>query len=539
MKSRLDQPTLEHIAVETGGVFLHAARPGLGLTELYRDHIATLDERELERTLERRFDQRYQLAAGVGVPAAGPRAPRGRPPSGPDGAGCRAAAPRRRRHGAALALARLSLGWLDPQPARARATGSTTRVDSTRRRTATTRPGRRSRLATPALQPGRRALQGRQYDERWRRSRRCRRTTPIPPDGPPRLQRRQDEVPAGRGARAAGAAEDDGAVERSGRGLPRVLGRRPRRRRRQVQPRAGREEAGGARKRIEDSSSSSSNNRRSRSRTSSSRRRRRTAGASSSRPSRRPEQQGRGGRAARRAAAGGQEQAPRAPGGDASSRATSRERGGRTTSSGPARAASGKDDRSPEPATTDRATARRRESRVATRRLDREEATALLDAQRTQEVPPGEIVRRLEGARVAEAAGGLVSHGVGVLRASRSSLLARRRLARRGHGAGPRLDPPRVAAGEQSELTVEVRGRRARTCRRSPRPTASGSVRRAGDTHLHRERADQLVDHASLRGDAAARRYGHPRPHHRDGRRTDVAGRNGHPPGVGRRRGTV
>ena len=37
-----------------------------------------------------------------------------------------------------------------------------------------------------------------------------------------------------------------------------------------------------------------------------------------------------------------------------------------------------------------------------TDRLDREEAAALLDAQRTQEVQPGEIVRRLDKARVAE-----------------------------------------------------------------------------------------------------------------------------------------
>src|SRR5262249_57816289 len=61
VKSRLDEATLERIAVDTGGVYLRAAGAGLGLAELYRDHIATLEKRELESTLERRYDLRYQL----------------------------------------------------------------------------------------------------------------------------------------------------------------------------------------------------------------------------------------------------------------------------------------------------------------------------------------------------------------------------------------------------------------------------------------------------------------------------------------------
>src|SRR5262249_22168458 len=61
VKSRLDEATLERIAVDTGGVYLRAAGAGLRLAELYRDHIATLEKRELESTLERRYDLRYQL----------------------------------------------------------------------------------------------------------------------------------------------------------------------------------------------------------------------------------------------------------------------------------------------------------------------------------------------------------------------------------------------------------------------------------------------------------------------------------------------
>jgi Ca-activated chloride channel family protein len=65
VKSRLDEATLERIAVDTGGVYLRAAGAGLGLPELYRDHIATLDKRELESTLERRYELRYQLPLGL------------------------------------------------------------------------------------------------------------------------------------------------------------------------------------------------------------------------------------------------------------------------------------------------------------------------------------------------------------------------------------------------------------------------------------------------------------------------------------------
>ncbi|MFN8543574.1 MAG: VWA domain-containing protein [Candidatus Binatia bacterium] len=67
IKSRLDEQTLEDLAVATGGVYLHAAGPSMGLTELYADHIAKLDRRELGTTLERRFEQRYQLPLALAL----------------------------------------------------------------------------------------------------------------------------------------------------------------------------------------------------------------------------------------------------------------------------------------------------------------------------------------------------------------------------------------------------------------------------------------------------------------------------------------
>ena len=60
VKSRLDETTLQKIANDTGGAYLHATDTAFGLAELYRDYIATMEKRELASTLERRFEHRFQ-----------------------------------------------------------------------------------------------------------------------------------------------------------------------------------------------------------------------------------------------------------------------------------------------------------------------------------------------------------------------------------------------------------------------------------------------------------------------------------------------
>jgi Ca-activated chloride channel family protein len=67
VKSRLDEDTLKKIAVDTGGVYLHAAGADLGLAALYRDHVATMDKRELASTLERRYEHRYQIPLALAL----------------------------------------------------------------------------------------------------------------------------------------------------------------------------------------------------------------------------------------------------------------------------------------------------------------------------------------------------------------------------------------------------------------------------------------------------------------------------------------
>ncbi len=61
VKSRLDEAGLQKIAIDTGGVYLHAGGADFGLAELYREHIATMEKRELESRMEKRYEHRYQI----------------------------------------------------------------------------------------------------------------------------------------------------------------------------------------------------------------------------------------------------------------------------------------------------------------------------------------------------------------------------------------------------------------------------------------------------------------------------------------------
>jgi Ca-activated chloride channel family protein len=67
VKSRLGEEALKEVAVDTGGVYLHAAGPSFGLAELYRDYIDVMEKRELASTLEKRFEHRFQLPLAIAI----------------------------------------------------------------------------------------------------------------------------------------------------------------------------------------------------------------------------------------------------------------------------------------------------------------------------------------------------------------------------------------------------------------------------------------------------------------------------------------
>ncbi len=61
VKSRLDEEMLQKIATDTGGAYVHATGPSLGLDEVYNQYIGKMEKRELKSTMERRFEDRFQL----------------------------------------------------------------------------------------------------------------------------------------------------------------------------------------------------------------------------------------------------------------------------------------------------------------------------------------------------------------------------------------------------------------------------------------------------------------------------------------------
>ena len=100
--------------------------------------------------------------------------------------------------------------------------------------------------------------------------------------------------------------------------------------------------------------------------------------------------------------------------------------------------------------------------------------------------------------------------------------------ARAAVTARAQIDPPRVAVGDQADLTVDVRG--TQNARRAGDPRGrrpDHPVCRAVDAALDRERPDQLVDHAPLQRDPAPRGDLHDRPDHRQRRRADDPGGDG------------
>ena len=113
VKSRLDEKTLQEIAVETGGVYLRAEGPALGLADLYRDHIALLERRALGSTLVRRYEHRFQWPLALALLlllAESLLVDRRAVASRPRGAAWSRAV-------AAVLLLAVGTGWLDPHAA--------------------------------------------------------------------------------------------------------------------------------------------------------------------------------------------------------------------------------------------------------------------------------------------------------------------------------------------------------------------------------------------------------------------------------------
>src|SRR5215813_3588748 len=123
VKSRLNDETLKEIALTTGGAYVQGLGPSLGLDQVFREHIATMERREVASTLERRYEERFQipLACALLLLAVEALMPQRRAAARARRAWRRLSPAARQRAAAALVLLCLPglVGWLDPPGDRA------------------------------------------------------------------------------------------------------------------------------------------------------------------------------------------------------------------------------------------------------------------------------------------------------------------------------------------------------------------------------------------------------------------------------------
>lgn len=67
VKSRLNEDVLRLVADKTGGAYLLASGSSFGLDSLFRDYIAKMERRELESTIERRYEDRFQVPLTIAL----------------------------------------------------------------------------------------------------------------------------------------------------------------------------------------------------------------------------------------------------------------------------------------------------------------------------------------------------------------------------------------------------------------------------------------------------------------------------------------
>ena len=67
VKSRLDETTLQKIALNTGGGYIRASGTEYGLDIIYNEKIAAMEKKDLETRLQRRYEERYQISAAIAL----------------------------------------------------------------------------------------------------------------------------------------------------------------------------------------------------------------------------------------------------------------------------------------------------------------------------------------------------------------------------------------------------------------------------------------------------------------------------------------
>jgi len=67
IKSRLDEITLQKIALTTGGSYLRSSNTEFGLDLLYRERLSKMEKREFEGKMVKQYEERFQIILGIAL----------------------------------------------------------------------------------------------------------------------------------------------------------------------------------------------------------------------------------------------------------------------------------------------------------------------------------------------------------------------------------------------------------------------------------------------------------------------------------------
>lgn len=67
VKSKLDEATLQKIALTTGGSYVHATLTEFGLDLLYEEKLSKMEKRELEGKMVKNYEERFQIPLGIAL----------------------------------------------------------------------------------------------------------------------------------------------------------------------------------------------------------------------------------------------------------------------------------------------------------------------------------------------------------------------------------------------------------------------------------------------------------------------------------------
>jgi Ca-activated chloride channel homolog len=67
VKSRLDEDTLQKIALATGGTYIRSTNTEFGLNLLYKEKLSKLEKREFEGKLNKLYEERFQIFLAIGL----------------------------------------------------------------------------------------------------------------------------------------------------------------------------------------------------------------------------------------------------------------------------------------------------------------------------------------------------------------------------------------------------------------------------------------------------------------------------------------